>query len=86
MTQPPVLNLLDSLTRMQFTSQTPFTALKAVLLVMVTMYIVFAFVMIRQIDLMTRTIETPYTGVIKIIGYLHMIATLAVWFITFTVL
>lgn len=86
MTQPPIIGFLDSLTRMQFSPQTPFIALKFVLLLMMTMYALFALVMIRQIDLMTKTIETPYTGIIKMVGYIHMIAALAIWFIVFTVL
>jgi len=35
-------------------------------------YLVFAGVVVRQIDLMVSTFNTPYEGKIKLLGWIHL--------------
>lgn len=51
-----------------------------------TLYLVFAVVVIRQVSLMTRTVDTPISPLLKIIGWAHLGIAILVWFFAFTVL
>ncbi len=45
------------------------------------LYVIFAILIIRQIAVMKRTLITPFSPVIKIIGYVHfIIAIMLLWF------
>jgi hypothetical protein len=72
---------MQPLLSFQPTANTPLLLFKAVLLFSIAMYIVFALVVIRQIDLMTKTVKTPLTPVLRMIGWGHLIASGVVWFI-----
>jgi len=37
------------------------------------LYLIFAFIAVRQIDIMRKTVVTPFAGVIQIIGMLHLL-------------
>ena len=74
---------MQSLLSFQPTANTPLVLFKAGLLLAIAMYIVFAFVVIRQIDLMTKTVKTPLTPVLRMVGWGHLIASVVVWLIAF---
>ncbi len=42
-------------------------------LILLGMYVIFAIVVVRQVYLMTKTLEIGFELPIKIIGYLHLI-------------
>jgi len=50
------------------------------------LYLIFAFVIIRQVQLMTKTLEVGFEGQIRIISYLHLIAAIAVLMMALIVL
>lgn len=60
--------------------------LKLVILFCLSIYLVFGLVVIRQISIMTSTIKTPLTGQLRLLGYVHMIIAIFVWFAAFTTL
>ncbi len=41
------------------------------------LYVIFAFIALRQIDLMRKTVVTPFSPVVLVIGILHFLAALA---------
>jgi len=86
MNATPASSFFTSLLAFQPTANTPLLILKAGLLFAIAMYIVFALVVIRQIDLMTKTVRTPVTPVLRMIGWAHLIASCVVWLIAFVML
>lgn len=80
---PSPTTFISTMLAFQPTANTPLLLFKAVLLFSIAMYIVFAFVVIRQIDLMTKTVKTPLTPVLKMVGWGHCIASVVIWFIAF---
>lgn len=44
------------------------------------LYIVFAFVVVRQISLMRQTLITSFSTIIQLIGYVHLIFSILVLF------
>lgn len=50
------------------------------------LYSLFALLVVKQISLMSRTIITPFSIYITLIGYLHLLAALVVLIYFFTVL
>jgi choline-glycine betaine transporter len=38
-------------------------------------YLIFALVMIRQIDLMVRTFNSPHEAIIQLLGWVHLVAS-----------
>lgn len=49
-------------------------------------YLIFAFVVLRQIHLMQSTVITPLSGFMKILGLLHLLLALGVLFFYITTL
>lgn len=86
MNPTPTPLLIQSLLSFQPNANTPFLLFKAAILLAIGMYIVFALVMIRQIDLMTKTVKTPITPMLKLVGLVHMIASVIIWFVAFIAL
>lgn len=41
------------------------------------LYLVFALVVVRQIQLMTKTLEIGYEGFIKFLGFIHLLFAIA---------
>lgn len=78
---PSPSSFMTTVLTFQPTTNTPLLLFKAVLLFSIAMYIVFALVVIRQIDLMTKTIKTPLTPILKMVGWGHLIASIVIWFI-----
>jgi len=58
--------------------------LKVVFIIGGLLYLVFAFVVTRQIHIMKSTVITPLSGVIQILGYVHLLLAMGVllFFIT----
>ena len=50
------------------------------------LYIVFALVVIKQVSLMTKTVEVGLEGFIKLIAWAHLIFAVVVFFIALTIL
>ena len=50
------------------------------------LYIVFALVVIKQVSLMTRTVEVGLEGFIKLIAWAHLVFAVVVFFIALTIL
>ncbi len=42
------------------------------------LYVIFALIVIRQIAVMKRTLITPFSPVIKILGYIHLVISILV--------
>ncbi len=53
--------------------------LKITFVLLAGLYLAFAFVVIRQISVMKKTLITPFSSVITVIGYLHFLAALLVF-------
>lgn len=50
------------------------------ILIIMGLYVVYAFIMLRQIDLMNRSFHTPLAGFFKLLGYIHFLLALLVIF------
>jgi hypothetical protein len=55
------------------------SALKIIFVLLAGLYLVFAFVVIRQITIMKKTLITPFSPIINLIGYLHFLIALLVF-------
>jgi membrane-anchored glycerophosphoryl diester phosphodiesterase (GDPDase) len=60
--------------------------LKFVFIFAALLYVVFSFVVVRQISLMRQTVITSLSTFLRVIGYLHLILSIAVVAIFFIVL
>lgn len=47
--------------------------LKIVAIVLLSMYLIFALVVVRQIKMMTGTLQLGYEGLVKMFGYIHLL-------------
>jgi len=47
--------------------------LKIVAIILLTMYLVFALVVVRQVKMMTDTLQLGYEGLAKMFSYVHLI-------------
>lgn len=72
---PQLINtqLLESLV----SSDIAHTFLKIMFVLGGALYVIFAFVVIRQISLMRHTVITTFSRVIQLVGYLHFGCALA---------
>jgi len=50
------------------------------------LYIIFAVVVVRQVKLMTKTLELGHEGVIKALSLIHLIAAVLIFFFTAAIL
>ena len=55
---------------------------KVLFVLAVFLYLVFAFVVTRQIKIMRSTVITPFSPVVRIIGYVHLLIAFII-FISF---
>jgi hypothetical protein len=86
MNHPPIVNFINALFAMNATGSVPLMILKIVILFGLSIYLVFGLVVLRQISLMTRTIQTSLTGPLKTIGLIHMVVAIIVWLTAFVLL
>ena len=52
----------------------------------IAMYVVFGFVVVRQVKLMTNTLQLGFEGFIKVISYVHLLFTIAVFIFALLIL
>lgn len=57
----------------------PWAYVKFFLLVLMIFYLIFAAILFRQIDLMSRMVEAQITPALKLIGLIHLGMALAVF-------
>lgn len=50
------------------------------------LYLIFGFVVVRQIQLMCRTVKTPHSQYIRLLGLLHLIFAFGVLFLFIIIL
>ena len=43
------------------------------------LYVIFAFIATRQIDLMKKTLKTPFSGAVHLLGLIHFFIAVAVF-------
>lgn len=77
------LALLDPNNPYLFSTVFLFDILKIMILVGFGIYIIFAFVVVRQIQIMTRTITTGLKIPVTMLGLIHLGFALAVWLFAF---
>lgn len=86
MTQLPAAGFLNALLTLGSSGQGPLLLVKLFIMFGLTVYVVFGLVVIRQVSLMTRTIKSSITPALELLGYIHMIAAIVVWFIALVLL
>lgn len=69
-----------------FSTSLFFLIIKVMVLIGLGIYVVFAFVVIRQIAVMIRTVNTPFSFPARLLGYIHFAIAIAVWWFAFTTL
>lgn len=62
------------------------TIVKALFIICAFLYMIFSFVVVRQIDLMRQTIITSFSTVLQFLGYLHFLLSVCVVILFFLVL
>jgi len=60
-----------------------FGAIKLFFLIGFFLYILFAFLAVRQIEEMRRTVITPLSPIIQIVGYIHLLLAIAAFLFAF---
>ncbi|HCR35992.1 hypothetical protein A2130_00530 [Candidatus Woesebacteria bacterium GWC2_33_12] len=60
-------------------SLTLWSILKVFILIFLVIYIIFAFVVMRQVQLMTATLEVGFEGQLKFLAFLHFLFAIAVF-------
>ena len=60
--------------------------LKGVILVAVALYGLFAFIVVRQVTLMSDTFKTDFAGLFKIISKLHLLVVVIVFLLSLLLL
>lgn len=50
------------------------------------LYVAFAFIVVRQIEIMRKTVETPLSPVIRFIGYVHFVVALLAFIFVYMML
>jgi len=63
-----------------------FNFIKILFLIGYFLYILFAFLALRQIEEMRRTVVTPLSPAIQIIGYAHLLLTILAFVFAFSYL
>ncbi len=69
-TDPILINLTNSPIFLGF--------FKILFIIGAVLYVIFSFVVIRQIAIMRQTVMTAFSQVIQLIGYIHFIIAIAV--------
>lgn len=60
--------------------------IKVLVLILLGMYIIFAFVLTRQVKLMTKTLNLGFEGFVKLLGLIHLAFTFFVFFAALAIL
>ncbi|MBI3397611.1 hypothetical protein HY045_04000 [Candidatus Woesebacteria bacterium] len=59
---------------------------KVFVLIALLIYTIFAFVVVKQVNLMSRTVQINLSGLLKIVGYIHLIFAVLLFIFAFVVL
>ena len=59
---------------------------KAFVLFGMAIYVVFGFVIVRQVKLMTDTLQLGYESIAKVLSYIHLLFTIAVFIFALIIL
>lgn len=51
-------------------------AFKVAILIGEAVYAIFAYIITRQVSLMTETLQTEFTGIFKLLAYIHFYAVI----------
>lgn len=51
---------------------------KILILILMTIYLVFAFVVVRQVQLMTDTLEVGFESQLRLLSFIHLLFAIAV--------
>lgn len=52
----------------------------------IALYIVFAFMVVRQVQLMTQTITIPFDPILRLIAWVHLFLTIGVFLLALIIL
>ncbi len=81
---PAVLGLIfDPNSPFLLSGTAVFFVLKIMFLIGFGLYVVFAFAVLRQCALMTRSLQTGYNLMLHLFSWLHLAAAVAVWLFAF---
>lgn len=59
---------------------------KAFAIILLLMYLIFALVVVRQVKMMTRTLQLGFEGPVTFLSYAHLIFAIFVLLAAFTIL
>ena len=59
---------------------------KAFVLFGMAIYVIFGFVIVRQVKLMTDTLQLGFEGIARILSYVHLLFTIAVFIFALLIL
>ena len=79
MNQLPVSQFVSFFSNPQNATSAVLGTMKLLIILILSLYLVFGVIILRQISLMTKTVDTPLTPKIKFLGYIHMIFAVLVW-------
>lgn len=65
---------------------TIWTVLKVFLIILMAIYLIFAFVVVRQVQLMTDTLEVGFEAQLKLLSFIHLIFAIAVLIFSIVIL
>lgn len=82
-TQAIVLSIFDPNSPFLISMPLLWRVIQVMFLIAGALYIVYALVIVRQISLMSRTVSTLLEPLVKILGWVHLLASLFVWFLIF---
>ncbi len=75
----PISQFVSFFSNPQNATQAMLSTMKVLIVLVLSLYLIFAVIILRQISLMTKTVDTPLTPKIKFLGYIHMIFSILVW-------
>ena len=64
----------------------PWGAVQLAILILIGMYIIFAAIIVRQEQLMSKVVEIPFSPVLRMVALIHFIASLVVFFLALILL
>ena len=69
-----------------FTDQNVLFAVKLAFLIVFGLYIVFAFVIVKQVDKMTETLEVGFETPVRFIAYTHLLLSIGMFLVALAIL
>jgi len=81
MQEVPIVNFISGVT-----VDTLWSGLKAMYLLGLGIYLIFALVMIRQVSLMTQALNGRMDLPLKLVSYIHLAMAIGIWLLALVVL